>query len=258
MILLLGGTSETAPLARGLAEAGYRVLVSTATEIPQDLGDHPRVSRRSGALDQAGMVRLIRERGIRAVVDCTHPYATAVRAAARLAAEEAGLPYFTLVRPEAVTGDEGVLFAGDHEEAAQKACSFGSPVLLTTGARNLEPYARESRKAGVKLIVRVLPEAESIRSCRDAGIAGEFILTGRGPFSVEENRRALRRFGIGVLVTKDSGQAGGVQEKIEAARLEGCRVVVVRRPERPRADVFENTRELITAVLAGVPLLQGK
>ncbi len=34
MILLLGGTSDAAPLARQLAQAGYRVLVSQATDTP--------------------------------------------------------------------------------------------------------------------------------------------------------------------------------------------------------------------------------
>ncbi|MFQ9208593.1 MAG: precorrin-6A/cobalt-precorrin-6A reductase [Clostridium fessum] len=32
-------------------------------------------------------------------------------------------------------------------------------------------------------------------------------------------------------MTKDSGRAGGFQEKVEAARENGTRVVVIRRPE---------------------------
>ncbi len=34
MILLIGGTSETAPLAEALAGAGFKILVSTATTSP--------------------------------------------------------------------------------------------------------------------------------------------------------------------------------------------------------------------------------
>lgn len=45
MILLLGGTADTAILATMLAEAGYDVLVSTATGIPLATGDHPRIRR---------------------------------------------------------------------------------------------------------------------------------------------------------------------------------------------------------------------
>jgi len=65
------------------------------------------------------------------------------------------------------------------------------------------------------------------------GILPETIITGKGPFSADENRSTIRNFRIGILVTKDSGKVGGVSEKLEAARLEGCRVVVARRPEPP-------------------------
>ncbi|MDO9585413.1 MAG: hypothetical protein Q7I93_02885 [Syntrophales bacterium] len=43
MILLLGGTADTAILAAMPAEAGYDVLVSTAAGIPLATGDHPRI-----------------------------------------------------------------------------------------------------------------------------------------------------------------------------------------------------------------------
>lgn len=253
MILLLGGTSEAASTARGLAEAGYHVLVSAATKIAQQIDAHPRIARRTGPLDKGAMIRLIREQGIAAVVDCAHPYAAEVRAEARAAAQETAIPCFTLLRPEGLSGDEKVFVARDHGEAARIACALGRPVLLTTGSKNLAPYVQASRAAGVALIVRVLPEEESLQACAAAGIAPGSIVTGRGPFSLAENRKTIRTFGIGVLVTKDSGRSGGVGEKLEAARLEGCRVVVVRRPERPEGQVFEDPTALIAAVLATVP-----
>ncbi len=88
-------------------------------------------------------------------------------------------------------------------------------------------------------------------ACRLSGVAEEWIVTGRGPFSVEENRRQIRAFDIGTLVTKDSGPAGGVPEKLAAARAEGCRVVVVRRPADDPA-AFSEIEALILAVRAVV------
>jgi hypothetical protein len=58
MILLIGGTSETAPLAEALAVAGFKVLVSTATQVPLDVGKHPNIASRSGILDGEGMAQL--------------------------------------------------------------------------------------------------------------------------------------------------------------------------------------------------------
>jgi precorrin-6A/cobalt-precorrin-6A reductase len=252
MILLLGGTTETAVLAEALARVGYRVLVSSATEIPQELASIPGITRRAGPLDDRGMALVIIKRNIAAIVDCTHPYAQKVRSTARTAAKAAGIPYFTLIRPESVSRGEDVLFAGSHEEAAEMACSFRVPVFLTTGSRNLEPYVQASRKTGVKLVVRVLPEESSLKACAAAGIVPSCIVTGRGPFSVKKNRETLKKFGIGVLVTKDSGEPGGVREKIEAARLEGCRIVTIRRPPKPALGVYQYPADLIAAVTAAV------
>ncbi len=75
MILLIGGTSETAPLAEALAAAGFKVLVSTATEVPLNVGDHPNIFSRSGKLDGPDMAQLAKKRGVQAIVDASHPYA---------------------------------------------------------------------------------------------------------------------------------------------------------------------------------------
>jgi precorrin-6A/cobalt-precorrin-6A reductase len=104
------------------------------------------------------------------------------------------------------------------------------------------------------LVVRVLNERGSLEACRFAGVAEEFIVMGRGPFSVEENRTVIRKFKIGVLVTKDSGIAGGLPDKIEAARMEKCQVVVVQRPDQELSGTFGNFADLLAALQAKVPV----
>ncbi len=129
-----------------------------------------------------------------------------------------------------------------------KACSFGEPVLLTTGSRNITPYALEAGRTGVLLVVRVLPHPKSIEGCRKAGVPDEHIVKGRGPFSVEDNRAVIHTSGIRTLVTKDSGVEGGFPAKIEAAQRENCRVIVVQRPEEPSEQTFNHLTTLVDAV----------
>ena len=62
------------------------------------------------------------------------------------------------------------------------------------------------------------------------------------PFDVEANRTFLQTCGAKALVTKDSGAAGGLPEKLEAARLEGVSVILIRRPEEK--DILENLDRL--------------
>ena len=100
----------------------------------------------------------------------------------------------------------------------------------------------------------LFPERHAPRAaCLQAGIPPQHILAGRGPFSVEQNRRHIRAFGIGVLVTKDSGRAGGVPEKLQAARSEHCRVVALRRPEAAGPAAFTDVGRLLRAVQKAVP-----
>ena len=248
MILLLGGTSETAPLAEALAGQGFSVLVSTATDIPLDIGNHPAVRRRTGLLDEPQLTRLLLDEKVRAVVDATHPYAEAIGPLARKVAGQLHLPYFRWLRPAALSGSSEILLAADHGEAATLAFSFGAPALLTIGSKNLEPYIRESRRTGLPVIARVLDHPDSRTACQKLGLPPELVITGKGPFSVDENRSAIRNFRIGVLVTKDSGKAGGVPEKLEAAWEEGCRVVVVGRPEPP-GEYYDQVESLMKGCL---------
>lgn len=249
MILLIGGTSETAPLADGIAAAGFEVLVSTATDAPLAIGDHPRISRREGRLDEEGMVTLAGEKGIRAIVDAAHPYAAGAHTAAQRAAQRLGIPCLLFRRAGVDIKAGNVRFAVDHAEAAEMAFAVGSPVFLTTGSRNLAPYVAAALRSGVPYVVRVLDTRESLFACRAAGIREEWIIAGRGPFSVEENLAVIRRFGIGVIVTKESGRIGGVEAKLAAANQTNCQVIVIRRPETPiHGPIFDHPATLITAL----------
>jgi precorrin-6A/cobalt-precorrin-6A reductase len=249
MILLLGGTSETAPIAEAIAAAGYRVLVSTATDIDLFVGAHPSIAHRRGRLDELAMKTLVRKHGIRAIIDATHPFASQVHRTALDTAARTGVPYLRYERPgvteEGGGRDDGVCIVASHEDAARVGCASGGPILLTVGSRKLHVYAKPARDAGIRLMARVLDHAESRKAAHEAGLADGQLVIGRGPFSVEQNRELIRRCEAQVLITKDSGDAGGVSRKLEAARLEGCRVVLVAKPKPLFDSGFPCASELI-------------
>jgi precorrin-6A/cobalt-precorrin-6A reductase len=162
----------------------------------------------------------------------------------------AAIPFFRFSRPGVIEPGERVHLAEDHASAAKMAFGFGRPVLLTTGSRNLAPYADEARATGIPLIVRALPIPESLDACEKAGIRPSSVITGRGPFTLEENLEVIRKHQIGVLVTKDSGKGGGVAQKLEAARISNCEVVVVARPDSDAecGTVWSDITELVDAI----------
>ncbi len=231
MILLFGGTSETAEIATALADCGLSVLVSTATDADLDVGSHALITRRCGRLDGEAMERLIKDQGIRVLIDASHPYAIALHETVAEVAEKNAIPCIRFQRQQGKYEAENLFEVADHEEAARLAASFATPILLTTGSRNLVPYVAAAQEQGVPLFVRVLPHPDSEAACDDLAIPESNRIFARGPFSVEQNRALIADHRIGVLVTKESGARGGVAEKIAAARQEDCLVVIVRRPE---------------------------
>lgn len=243
MILLVGGTSETGPLAAALLRAGREVLVSMATEVDLELPDDPGLTVRRGRLDQAGFRDLILSRSIACVVDASHPFAGILHRELTEVCSDLGIPRIRFERPGIDPGP-GVEIVESHEAAAASAVAHGRPVLLTTGSRYLRPYVDRARRAGVPLYARVLPGEESELACRRAELPERHVEFARGPFTVEQTRELLRRWEIGVLVAKNGGIASGLSERLDAARLEGASVVLVRRPD-PEAGAVTRVEEVV-------------
>ena len=248
MILLLGGTGETAAIAAELAKNGHSVLVSTATDTSLDVGRHELIARRIGRLDVKSICSIVEADDICVIVDATHPFATAASDTVKEASGIAGIPFVTFLRPHVQYDYENIDYAKDHADAAVKAFADGKPVLLTSGSRNLLQYVELSKKKNVKLFARVLPHPESEAACRAAGLPEKNVIFQRGPFSVEQTVDLIKKFGIGTVVTKDSGKEGGVFEKVEAARVTGCRIVMVQRPKTVTENSFESAKTLAAGV----------
>lgn len=247
MILLLGGTSESVTIAAALAQARIPVLISMATEVPLELPESAGIQLRRGRLNQSGFEALIREHGIVALVDAAHPFALEAHATAAAAAQNAGIPYLRWLRPPSRLADHaGLHFASSHYQAARMATAFARPILLTVGSRNLMPYVAQARCHGLPIYVRLLPCEESRTALQQAGLDPATAIFARGPFSMEDTLELIQRYNIGVLVTKESGAAGGVPEKLEACATSGCTCVLVRRQE----VALETGCSTISALLA--------
>jgi precorrin-6A/cobalt-precorrin-6A reductase len=224
MILILGGTSELYPLSQELLENGLEVLVSTATDIHIDL---PKaVQRRSGRLNTAGISDLCSTAGITLIIDAGHPFSYMLHAACIEASAQTRLPLLRFVRPLGNLPLD-ITQVSTHEKAAEIAFSYNGPVLLTIGSKSLAPYISFARINKLPILARILDYHESINACLAAGLTNDELIFGRGPFSTKINADLIRKYDIRSLVTKDSGQAGGLETKVEAAKQENCEVVVV-------------------------------
>ena len=229
MILILGGTSDARLLAGELQAAGYDVLLSVVGDYAARLAAGDGLAVRSGALDEAGLERLLDE--AEAVVDATHPFAQEISASTATVAGRRGR---ALLRFERGAGalPEGVLGAADATAAAALAVAQAGAgvIFLTVGSKTLAPYVSAARAAGLRLVARVLSSVESLQACAAAGLEPRDIVALQGPTSAALDAALLRHLGATVLVTKQSGAVGGLHEKLRAAELAGVTAIVVLRP----------------------------
>jgi precorrin-6A/cobalt-precorrin-6A reductase len=247
VILVLGGTSEARVLSALLQDRECRVLLTAVSGYGGDLAKASGVNGvRVGRLDGEGLWTLIENEGIAAVVDATHPHAGEISRLAISTCRKLGVDYYRLERPAAQLPDNPLVHVtGSYGEAANLASKLGNVIFLTIGSRRLEEFMGSADLTGKRLIARVLPEPEALAACRALGFPPDNIIAARGPFSEALNRAWLREYRADVMITKESGETGGVDSKIAAALSLGIPVVVI---ERPRLDygggVFSDPIEL--------------
>lgn len=221
-----------------------------------------------GRMDCYQMEEFIRNQGIHLVIDATHPHARLVSEEIQEACRRTGVRLERCLRAE---GEQNKARDWVEVDSIQEAVSFLSSVsgviFATTGSKELEALCQipDYQK---RVYARVLPTSNVLKKCEKLGITGSHLIAMQGPFSTEMNTLFLRQTKAEWLLTKDSGRAGGFQEKVEAARENGTRVVVIRRPEEDGISLEEamevlkkadegNVGELKThLILAGIGMGQ--
>ncbi|EXX89716.1 hypothetical protein BG53_14950, partial [Paenibacillus darwinianus] len=93
MILMLCGTSDARELAVRVRQSGYELLTSVVTGNAARSLEEAGLPVRVGRLTAEEMASLASERGCRAIVDASHPFAEEAHRNAMRAALEAGIPY---------------------------------------------------------------------------------------------------------------------------------------------------------------------
>jgi precorrin-6A/cobalt-precorrin-6A reductase len=235
-VLILGGTAEARALAAALVDAGVHVVSSLAGRVRDPALPVGEV-RIGGFGGVEGLAAWLREHGVAAVVDATHPFASTMTAHAVEAAATAGVPLIVLRRP-GWPPEPGWVWAGSPAAAAALLPSLGKRVFLTTGRTSLAAFA----DLDLEFLVRCVDPPAGPMPRR------VHVLLSRGPFTVDGERSLMREHGVDVLVTKDSG-GPLTSAKLAAAREEGVTVLVVRRPPLPAGVEAVDTVEAAVARL---------
>jgi len=243
MILVMAGTADGREIAERLYLKGAKVLVTVTTNYGASFfGDEIEVWR--GPLNKYALVELMRDKGIKVVIDATHPFAANASINAIKASKEAGIRYIRYERKG--TSCNGAVWVKDFNEAANE-CQKYDNIFLAIGSKNLERF-KPLWESGKRVTVRVLPSSHIVKKCEDLGLIPDRIIAMMGPFSIGLNYQLFKQATAQAIVTKDSGIPGGVPEKVKAAEMLGIPAIVVKRPSVNYPFVISNIDTLIDEV----------
>ena len=190
------------------------------------------------------------------IIDASPPSSSMKFASLRQWCEQRGIPYLRLERPETVIPPSPLIYPVSNWEEAliqlgQRVSALyqtkGRPVTIfvTTGSHQLESIVRSPFARLARLVVRVLPEGRLVQKCQDMGIPPRDIVAMQGQFSKEVNKVFFKFYGADILLTRDSGLAGGTDTKISAALELGLVTVLVKRTKVNTGVTMNNVNELL-------------
>jgi cobalt-precorrin-5B (C1)-methyltransferase len=224
MILIFGGTTEGRKAVEVLEEGGSPYFYSTKTG-EQDLTLH-HGQRIDGALDTDAMLTFCREHEIHLMVDAAHPFAAQLHQTIAEVSESLNIPAIRYERifPER---DASLEWLDNYEQVPHDI----KTLLATTGVQSiskLKPLEAE----GMKVYYRILNRESSIALAQKQGARMEQLCYFEDPKDIPVNADAI--------LLKESGLSGGFQEKVDAAKAKGMRVLVLKRPVTPAVFMIVN------------------
>ncbi|MCM1226357.1 MAG: precorrin-6A reductase [Clostridium sp.] len=240
-ILIFGGTSEGRLLAQFCAENHIHAYVSVTTEYGARLiGKSEFIRILTGKMDFTAISEFVRSHEIETVIDATHPYAEEATKNIKKACDLLSAKYYRIIRKPEKAVENAKYFDTIHDMVSYLNTTEGN-ILITTGSKNLKEFCGIKNYPN-RCIARILPLPEIIEQCDEIGFAKNNIIAEKGPFTVKQNERHIRKFNIRFLVTKDSGSAGCFIEKVEAAQKNNAEILILKRPQEKGIylDTMEN------------------
>ncbi|WP_455096565.1 cobalt-precorrin-5B (C(1))-methyltransferase [Prevotella koreensis] len=229
MILVFGGTTEGRKAAIAFEDAGKTFYYSTRGS-EQEI-DLVHGIRTTGGMDVDDITRFCDEKGIALLIDAAHPFAENLHRNIIEAARRKQLPVIRYERQYPPRSDD-MIWCDDYNDAVEKMERHGIERLLAlTGVQTigkLKPFWEQHLTW-----FRILNRASSVELALRSGFPKEYLTF----YDDEPTAATIETLHPDAIITKESGESGGFDEKVEAARKADIPVFVVCRPVIDTAQV---------------------
>lgn len=231
-IWLIGGTQESAELARAIAQTSVSCLISVTTEAARSRYPiAPNLHIRVGKLAADQIQCFLQAEQITAILDASHPFAVEISQQAIAISTKLAIPYLRFERPAnefKKQESDNILHLDSFATLLSGGYLISERVLLTIGYRPLLLF--QSVQSESTLFARVLPSLVALETAFTAGFTNDRIVALRPPIHLALEKALWQHWQISLVVTKASGSPGGEDIKRQAAIDLGTALIVIDRP----------------------------
>ena len=251
-ILLLGGTKDSINIIQHIKKKyEYYILTTTTTEYGAKLanegGSDDTIAR---PLPKEELIETIKDYNIDILIDATHPFAEHITKTSVSIANELKIPFIRFERPTTDLKNidtSNIHYVNSFDEAGKLIATDFSKgnVLHFAGANTMEDVLKYVSPE--RFYPRILKVDSSLEKCEKLNVNPDHIIPMTGAASIEENIELIEKYDATVMITKESGEVGGVVEKIKAANQKDVAIIMIQRPkidELNKNDIVSNLDEL--------------
>jgi precorrin-6A/cobalt-precorrin-6A reductase len=253
MIGLILGTSEGKEILEKLNRFTENIFVTTATNYGGELLQAYKYKHlNSSPLSKEELKDKILKYKVTMLVDASHPYALEITENTKAICREMNISYIRYERPSIIDNylnSSKVKLMESLEQIKEfiESNKIEGTILNTTGSKAVDKFMNLGFSN--RIIHRVLPTKDSIEKCLNNGVKVEDIVAIKGPIGLELNKAFIKQYEAKAMVLKDSGAAGGTEEKLRAAIEEDIWAFVLdRKISNEEALTFINIESLIEHV----------
>ncbi|MFI3289533.1 MAG: cobalt-precorrin-5B (C(1))-methyltransferase CbiD [Rikenellaceae bacterium] len=226
MILIFGGTTEGRIAAKVCDMAAKGYLYATKGEDQRLISSY--AEQIYGAMNQVDIEAVVSSRSVELIIDAAHPYAETLHANIAQAAMQTEIPTIRFERLNNTPTYKKLRYFETLQEVAEHIKSESIyDVLALTGVKSAAIFAPIAESH--RLTLRIMDREESHQIIDKANFPINSIIY----YSLGADDNYNLNKNIGAIITKESGESGGYNEKIRLAESLDIPIFVVKRPKLP-------------------------
>ena len=231
MILILGGTTEGRKAIQVVESAGKPYYYSTVSN--EQMIETAHAFRITGGMQEEEMTEFCHERQISLLIDAAHPFAIQLHRTLAKVSSRLQIPVVRLER-QYPARDGRLIWCADYADAIDRLRANGIRDLLAlTGVKTIAKLRPYWEKTPCRF--RILNREESLSLADASGFPRERLVFFQ---EGEDEKRLFEQLRPDAILTKESGESGYFNEKVEAAQASGIPVYVIQRPALPETFTF--------------------